>query len=234
MALPREGYEETLVIPACEAAQIDAAVLQAVEQGLVWLTSGPASILSEPVPPGVLSAAATLRPPPERIPVDEMMAESIPDAWQDGATNALGVATALSTRHGVTLPWPTVRTVIDDAIRAHWVELGADSSPWPSDFAGARHVVLVIPADDKLREGRRQPDATKPPGLLTAEAMLEANGIQDLADQIPEITRAAIGTDLKFNVRVEFGGDEPPSAEAVARINALLAEVSDLLRLHRK
>ena len=233
VALPREGYEETLVIPACEAAQIDAAVLQAVEQGLVWLTSGPASILSEPVPPGVLSAAATLRPPPARIPVDEMMAESIPDAWQDGATNALGVATALSTRHGVTLPWPTVRTVIDDAIRAHWVELGADSSPWPSDFAGARHVVLVIPADDKLREGRRQPDATKPPGLLTAEAMLEANGIQDLADQIPEITRAAIGTDLKFNVRVEFGGNEPPSAEAVARINALLAEVSDLLRLHR-
>jgi hypothetical protein len=67
--------------------------------------------------------------------------------------------------------------------------------------------------------------------MLTAGAVLEANGIQDLADQIPEITRAAIGNDLKFNVRVEFGGKEPPSAEAVERINALLAEVSNMLRL---
>ena len=105
VVLPREGYEETLRVPACEPAHVDAAVLQAVEQGLVWLTSGPASILHEPVPAGVLSAAATLRPPPERIPVDEMMAESIPDAWRDGTTNALAVATALSTKHGATLPW---------------------------------------------------------------------------------------------------------------------------------
>ena len=45
VVLPREGYEETLRVPACEPAHVDAAVLQAVEQGLVWLTSGPASIL---------------------------------------------------------------------------------------------------------------------------------------------------------------------------------------------
>ena len=231
VALPREGYEETLVIPACEAAQIDAAVLQAVEQGLVWLTSGPASILSEPVPPGVLSAAATLRPPPVRIPVGEMMAESIPEAWQDGRTNGLAVATALSTKHGVTLPWPTVRAVIDDAVRAHWIEIGGEGAPWPCDFAGARQVVLMVPAHDKLGDGGRKPHVTKPSGMLTAGAVLEANGIQDLADQIPEITRAAIGNDLKFNVRVEFGGKEPPSAEAVERINALLAEVSNMLRL---
>ena len=124
VALTREGYEEILAIPRCEPARIDAAVLQAVEQGLVWLTSGPASLLSEPVPAGVLSAAAALRPPPARIPVDEMMAESI-----------------------------------------------------------------------------------------------------------PEITKAVICNDLKFSVRVEFGGEEPPSAEAVDRINALLADVSDTLRL---
>ena len=69
-----------------------------------------------------------------------MMAESIPDAWRDGTTNALAVATALSTKHDVTLPWSTVRAVIEDAIRAHWVELSADSAAWPCDLAGARHV----------------------------------------------------------------------------------------------
>ena len=231
VTLPREGYEETLVIPKCEPAHVDAAVLQAVEQGLVWLTSGPASILNEPVPAGVLSAAATLRPPPARIPVDEMMAESIPAAWQDGRTNGLAVATALSTRHGVTLPWPTVRAVIDDAVRAHWIEIGGEGAPWPCDFAGARQVVLMVPAHDKLGDGGRKPHVTKPSGMLTAEAVLEANGIQDLADQIPEITKAAIGNDLKFSVRVELGGEGPPSAEAVEKINELLAEVSDTLRL---
>ena len=64
VVLRREGYEETLLVPACEPAHIDAAVLEAVKQGLVWLTNGPASILSEPVPAGVLSAAATLLPLP--------------------------------------------------------------------------------------------------------------------------------------------------------------------------
>ena len=231
VTLPREGYEEILDIPQCEPAQVDVAVLQAVEQGLVWLSSGPASILSEPVPAGVLSAAATLRTPPARIPVDEIMTEAIPEAWQDGTTNALAIATALSTRKGVTLPWPTVRAVIDDAIRAHWIEIGADGAPWPSDFAGARHVTLAVPAHDKSGDGGPQPDKGKRPGLLTAEATLEANGIQDLADQIPELTKAAIGNTLRFKVSVELEGTGPSDAEAVDRINRLLSEVSDDLRL---
>ena len=197
----------------------------------MWLTNGPASILSEPVPAGVLSTAATLRPPLARIPVDEMMAESIPDAWRDGTTNALAVATALSTKHGTTLPWPAVRAVIEDAIRAHWVELSADSAAWPCDLAGARHVILIVPSGDKLGGGRRQPYAVTRPGVLTAEAVLEANGIQDLADQIPEIAKAAVGNDLKFNIRVEFGGTDPPSAEAVTKINELLAEVAGMPEL---
>ena len=69
--------------------------------------------------------------------------------------------------------------------------------------------------------------------MLTAEAALEANGIQDLADQIPAIAAAAVGYDLKFNLRIELGGEEPPAAtaEAAAKINDLLAEVADGLRL---
>ena len=230
VVLPREGYEETLCVPECEPAHVDATVLQAVEEGLVWLTSGPASILHEPVPAGVLSAAATLRPPPERIPVDEMMAESIPDAWRDGTTNALAVATALSTKHGATLPWAAVRAVIEDAIRAQWVEFTADSAAWPCDLASARHVMLRVPTDQESRGGSRESRQT-PRGLLTAEALLEAHGIQDLADQIPEIAKAAVGNALKFHIRVEFGGDKPPSSEAVERITDLLTKVSENLRL---
>ena len=67
--------------------------------------------------------------------------------------------------------------------------------------------------------------------MLTAEAVLEANGIQDLADQIPALAKAAVGNDLKFNLRIEFGGEIAPDPEAVEEINALLAEVSEKLKL---
>ena len=67
--------------------------------------------------------------------------------------------------------------------------------------------------------------------MLIAEAILEANEIQDLADQIPCLAKAAVGNDLKFNIRVEFGGETAPDPDAVEKINALLGEVADKFRL---
>ncbi len=232
VSLPREGYEETLVIPKCESANVEAAVSQAVEQGLVWLTSGPASILKEPIPAGVLSASAILRPPPERISVDELMAASIPDAWKDGKTNALAIATTLSTQRGVTLPWTAVQSAIEDGIRARWIELSGGGTSWPCDLAGAHHVVLQVPSDPEVHDGRGKPYTPRPRGLLIAEAVLEAHGIQELAERISDILTAAVGNDLKFSVRVEFGGETAPDSEAVEKINKLLSEVSDKLRLN--
>ena len=75
------------------------------------------------------------------------------------------------------------------------------------------------------------PKPPKPPGLLVAEAVLEANGIQDLADQVPEIAKAAVGNNLQFNVRVEMGGETAPDPETVEKINELLSRVSDKLKL---
>ena len=227
VSVPREGYEEILSIPKCESEDVETAISQAVEQGVVWLTSGPASILKEPVPAGVLSAATILRPPPERIDVDELMAKSIPDAWKDSKTNALAIATALSTKRGVNLPWPTVKSAIEDGIRARWIELSNDSAAWPCDLASAQQVILQVPST-----AREEPSEPKPRGLLMAEDVLEANGIQDLAEQIPDITKAAVGNTLKFNIRIEFGGETTPDPEAVEKINELLAEVSDKLRLN--
>ena len=229
VTLQREGYEETVTLPKCEPANVEAAVAQAVENGVVWLTNGPASILKEPVPAGVLGASAILRPPPERFAVDELTASSIPDAWKGGETNALAIATALSAKRGMTLPWFTVQAAIEDAIRARWIEPKDGDVSWPCDLAGARHVVLRLPS---TQPGVVEPPTTpKPQGLLVAEAVLEANGIQDLADQVPDIAKAAVGNDLRFNVRVEFGGETAPDADAVEKINELLSEVSDKLKL---
>ena len=231
VSVPQEGYEEILTIPKCKPAHVETAISQAVEQGLVWLTSGPASILKEPVPAGVLSATAVLRPPPERIEVAELMGDSIPDAWKNDKTNALAIATALSTQRGLILPWSTVKSAIDDGIRARWIELSDSNITWPCDFNGAQQVVLQIPQNEKIREDEKDRYQPTPSGMLTAEAALEANGIQDLADQIPGITKAAVGSNLKFNVRIEFSGETTPDPEQVEKINELLSDVSDDLRL---
>ena len=232
VSLPREGYEEILVIPKCEPAQVETAISQAVEQGLVWLTSGPASILDEPVPAGILTSAAKLRPRPEPVDVAELTAESIPDAWKDGKANALALATALSAKRGVNLPWTTVRTAIESAIRSRWIELTADSAEWPCDLAGAQHVILQVPAGGvHEKEKPLYGSGSGPRGLPRAEAVLEADQIQDLADQMPELLKAAVGNELRFTVGIEVGGATAPSPEVVEKIKALLAEVSEDLRL---
>ncbi|MYI99696.1 MAG: ATP-binding protein [Gemmatimonadetes bacterium] len=231
VSVPRDGYEDTLDIPKCEPSDVEIAVTQAIEQGTLWLTAGPASILCESVPAGVLGSSATLRPPPERIPVNEMMAESIPGAWKDGKTNALAIATTLSHKTGMNLPWFTIRTAIDEGMRARWIEVSDEGAPWPCDISGAQHVTLQVPDRTDVREDQDGQYRPKPAGQLTAEAELEASGIQDLSEVLPDILNAAVGSGIRFNFRIELGGETPPDPETVEKLNKILSEVSDKLKL---
>lgn len=226
ITVPMEGYDDTIFLPGCDSSRVDEAISDAVSQGILWMINGPTSVFNEPVPPGTLNSTASLRPPPEPIQVQELTETKIPEAWVDGKTNALAIMTSLSTKRGYTLPWHTVQAGIDAGIRAGWLELSAESASWPSDKLEAQYVVLQIPQTPLPPTG-----PTKPDGVLTAEATLEANGIQDLADQIPELLKAAIGRELKFSVRVELGGESSPESESVERINSLLTEVAEELKL---
>jgi len=60
----RGEYEEPLQIPRAEDGMIDAAAREAVKEGLIWLTSGPASLFKEGAPEGVLTDDAQLQAPP--------------------------------------------------------------------------------------------------------------------------------------------------------------------------
>ena len=230
VTVPKEGYEETVVIPECGAATVEAAITAAVERGTLWLINGPASILGESVPAGVLTAAAVLRPPPDPVEMGALMAESIPEAWVDGKTNALAVSAALSSKVGKALPWPVVQEALSSGIQARWLELAEDSAPWPCEVAGARGVTLRTPGPTPP-----PPPSSPPPpgeeGVLTAEATLPVDGVQDLAEQIPGLARAAVGYDLEFRVQVRFGGKTRPDPDVVSRIDVLLAEVSETLKL---
>ena len=228
VTVPQEGYEDTIFIPKCEAEGVEIAILQAVEQGLLWLTNGPTSILGEPVPHGVLSPSATLQIPPDSLVAQDLMNTSIPGAWRDGKANALAILTELSNRKGKILPWSTVKDAIDLGIRTRWFEISPESMPWPCDFTQAQSVMIQLPQS----HGVQTPPQDRLLGTVTAEAMLEANGIQDLADQVPQIAKAAVGNSLKFNIRIELGGDESPDPKVIDEINILLSSVSDDLKLH--
>ena len=230
VTVQREGYEDTVFLPRCDPEAVEFAISQAVEIGVLWLVNGPASILSEPIPAGVLAPSATLHAPPSPIGGQELTEESIPNAWLEGRTNALAIMTALSNRRGMNLPWSVVQFGIESGIRSRWIELSPDSGPWPCGFASAQFVQIQVPTQN-LSDKRGGYGGQKRLGTVAAEANLEASGIQDLAEQIPALSLAAVGNSLTFNIRIELSGDGPPDPEAIEALNSLLSRVSEQLRL---
>jgi hypothetical protein len=69
--------------------------------------------------------------------------------------------------------------------------------------------------------------------MLVAEAALGIEEIQSLSDAIGDLTKTAVGLNLQFRLRVELGPASQVSDETIAKINELLSEVSDKLRLER-
>ncbi len=233
--IPHEGYEEPVTIPKADRLVIEKAVEQAVQAGQLWLVAGPASLWNEPVPPGVISDAAILRLPPPAIPVADLLPPQLDEAWKDGVTTAAAVATGLAKKAGRTLPWPAVRSVIDAALSARILVRPVDSGHWPCDFAGASAVRLSLPGKPP-DEDRTPPIVVPPvieqrPGVVVAEAALTTAQVQDLADQVGELVRAAVGHDVKLHFRIEVGGAKPIPADVLMRLNEILKEIAKDLRL---
>ena len=116
------------------------------------------------------------------------------------------------------MPWGLLREGIANAVRSRWLEVLDGSTSASSEDAA----VLKL---------RRPADAQTPgpsPDPRVADALLEANEVQDLADRLPDLLSASAGCGLKFRVRVELGEDAP--AEARDELNEVLGEISDDLK----
>ncbi|MBI2863489.1 MAG: ATP-binding protein [Chloroflexi bacterium] len=226
--IQREGYEEPVAVPKSEQEVIETAVRSAVKTGKLWLTSGPASILAEEIPAGLLTEDAILQAPPPPLSPLEVMPEALPHAWEDGTTTAMSIAVGLSKKVGKTLPWITVREAVDGAIRVRLLERTIDSGAFPCDFAGAAAVKLRIPSVKPAGTSGAvdTPPASVPPGALVAQAELDTAAIQDLADAIGELRAAAAGYDLKFRLAIELSGKTPPPRDVVDKLNKVLKDIS--------
>lgn len=227
-------------MPKASTEVIEAAIANAVSAGKIWLSSGPASLLGEPLPVGVFNPMAKLQAPPEPISAAAILPENLAGAWSDGQTTALAIATVLSQQAGVTLPWKTVRDAISGAIQARFLTLAADSGPWPGDLAAAQTVKLQVAtagantgavagvAAGNVASGWT--DVVAESKRLVAETELEPSGIQDLAELMPELLdlKNKWNTPLSFRIRIEFGdGKESPSLEATGKMNELLEGLKD-------
>lgn len=228
----RDGYDEPVVIPVCPAAAVEAAVSDAVRQGLLWLLNGPASFQGEPVPAGVLTASAQLRAPMGPLLVDQLMQDFVPEAWKDGKTTALALSIALSNKTGQAIPWTVLRRAIDDSIKARWMELTASSGPWPCDLVGASMVTLRPPAaSGGITDSASGTHGSKPKGVYGSSAVLQPNELQDLVDVLDDIVKAAVGVPLRFQLQISLGDGQDIGSARVEEVNKLLESVNPELRV---
>jgi Protein of unknown function (DUF499) len=223
----RESYAEPMPVPKAAEKVVLKAVSNAVEAGVLWLTSGPASVLAEPIPAGVLTSEAILQEPPAMIAAAEILPENLPAAWEDGQATALSIATALSQKFGRTLPWKTVQDVVTASLNARFLALDETSGAWPCDFPGAQAVKLRVPEPGDGGGSRRRVEESK---YRVAEAELEPSEVQDLGDFVPRLleVKAKLNVPLKFLVKVKLGdGEEWPPDEAVQQIDKLLGDLKE-------
>ncbi len=230
VTIAREGYDEAIAVPKAARSVVEAAVLEAVQVGKLWLLSATVSLISEEVPAGILTDAAILQAPPPPIAPTSLLPDALASAWSGASTTGLALAEGLSAKGGKALPWALVKKAIADALRVRLLELGTGSGPWPCDLSGARHLALQVPAPDDL--GPRVPPPPSAAGKRHAavEADLTAAEIQDLADAVGEVKKAAAGYDLKFRLRIEVGTEDEPPSSVLKAINETLQEVSPALQ----
>jgi hypothetical protein len=236
----RDGYIEPLPVPKASIEVIYAAVTQAVESGLLWLTNGPASILAEPIPAGVLTDQAEIQKPPDQIMAAEILPETLPEAWTNEEATALSIATALSQKFGKTLPWKTVGDVVTASLNARFTELDAKSEKWPCEYPSAQAVKLKVSSaadsgavqDPAWGFGGIKPTANK----LVAHSELKPSEIQDLGDIMPKLLeiKNKANIPLAFRVLIELGdGEKQPDEETVQLVNLLLNDIKDGFKLEK-
>ena len=211
--VPREGYEESLAIPECPGEAVRAAVSRSVEEGAVWLTSGPTSCCRELVPDIALDEGAVLRPPPDPVAPQEMTPESLPDAWENGETNGAALTRALSHARGENLPWGIVRDSIRAAVNARWLETVGNGNVVRDRFDAAGQWRLRLP------EGRDGPPVKQAVGAVR----LDPTEMQELAEQIPQLLAESAGFDLQFHLSVSIEAEAPENVRMA--VDGLLEKV---------
>ena len=230
LKVARQGYDEPVTIPRASREAVDEAIGWAVKEGKLWLTNGPTSLLGEDIPSGLLVDDSRLQPPPSPIPATAVLPVDL--AGRLGRRGDHGPGDRRRPLHqGRQAP------AVGDGPRR-------DRRGLPRASPGAGRGLRPLAVRFRRGEWGQAPEnrwstATSPatassptPEVLVASAYLGTGELQELADQIGEIGKAAVGFEMKISVRIEVGsGGKRPPGDVVARINEKLGEISEKLAL---
>ncbi|NMP23504.1 hypothetical protein [Sulfobacillus harzensis] len=200
------------------------AITQAVETGLLWVTTGGLSVWQEPLPDGLLTTGARLNAPPTPLSVFDLLPDRVPEAWQDGKTTALALLVALSNLQGEPLPWLLVRQVITEARNHGLVHLELGTTTWPCGRADAEQVRISV-GDTPIID---PPPPPLPKQRLRSDRVLKPSEVQDLADVIGELMRLLQPWAPTIQVTLDVDTSTAPMDPTVRhQVNALLSQVKD-------
>jgi uncharacterized pyridoxal phosphate-containing UPF0001 family protein len=83
------------------------------------------------------------------------------------------------------------------------------------------------PSKYRTHGSLQKPDSN----LRMTAAYLQAHQLQQLAAKISELENAAGEIDLRFKVQIELNGESQESDETIARLNEILQEIAENLKL---
>ena len=212
------------------------AVGSAVKTGIVWLTSGTASVWGDTPPPGIVSKAAVLRVPPQAIDVSSITPEALPDAWSGGKASAHSIEQAVAAQRGVvSLPWKLVEAVITGAMNSGFLRAIPGAVGWPCQPHEAATVEFGLPEVPKLggsfgaptMRGMSEPHVPWPaPRATFREAVLDSSQMTELVEGMGDVLAAAGNLTVRFRVIVEFAEGEVATPDIAAKLGAALDKVN--------
>ena len=104
--------------------------------------------------------------PPEIVPAQELVAESLPGAWKGGATNGIALTQALSQGRGLALPWGIVRDSIRAAVNTSWLTVAGGAVDCAFDQTGQLRLERPTEASQPAPPGGLYPPPIPPGALL--------------------------------------------------------------------
>jgi hypothetical protein len=228
--IDRGGYMEGQQIPKATEDVVKTAVERAVEEGVLWLVSGPTSMWKEEIPQGILTDVARLLPPPETILAASILEGTIPDAWKGGKATVAGILAQVSSQRGGPLPWALLAQAVDGALRARLIELDPDSCPWPCDSISATKVVLkAVSGSGGFGGGIAIGPIEAADNAYALRAYLKPNELQDLADSLSDLLEFETkhGIAIRYLLSLEATADGAISEQARKELAEIMEKISD-------
>jgi hypothetical protein len=221
--LEMPGGKEKATVPRYERVVLESAVNEAVRTGKLWLTSGAASLLGERMPMSLWNEKATLKLPPAPVALADVLPESLPEVWSEGAPSGVEILAAISKKAGHAMPWGVLKGALDEAFNAGLLERTPDSGPWPCDSTGAAALRVRRPVRTRAMTGAR-----------AVEVPLTEEVLKRLADRFEALSAAAGEHDFKLIVRVELGLERKVPEATIGTLSAILEEIAEGLRLRSR